>query len=72
MSKYDKLLKIKPYVAAFGGLVVGIKTLGVVYDFLHYLLKPKRKFDFRNLQGSYALISGGANGIGREFALYLA
>ena len=72
MSKYDKLLKIKPYVAAFGGLVVGIKALGVVKDFLHFLLKPKTKFNFNNLQGSYALISGGANGIGREFALYLA
>ena len=49
MSKYDKLLKIKPYVAAFGGLIMGLKTLGVVKDFLHFLLKPKRKFDFTNL-----------------------
>ena len=49
MSKYDKLLKIKPYVATLGGLVVGIKALGVVKDFLHFLLKPKTKFNFNNL-----------------------
>lgn len=60
------------YLALFGASVLTWKFTNVLYDGIKNILRRKEKIDLDKFYGSYAIITGGANGIGRAFAFDLA
>lgn len=58
---------LQTILAGLGGLWVLFKILSILGSFYRVCLRPRRKLLKRYGEGSYALVTGASDGIGKEF-----